>query len=215
MFQRSLQFAQSVFYLIYFQFLARCVCVVGLDWRPRGAGARRRIDFPFVVPRRCALVRRLRLGRRRRRRRRACNDFNFDAATPRRPSLTEPRLLLALHLDGQPEVGQLHGGALRLARQQQVLRLRFKKKSAKNQFQTGKLENESLTEKRRVLIARGGAMTHLEIPVNDAVLVAVIDALQDLLDAVRRVRLAVELARHDVLEQLAARHPALRFVADR
>lgn len=38
---------------------------------------------------------------------------------------------------------------------------------------------------------------------------AVIDALEDLLDAVRRVRLAVELARNDVLEQLAARHPRI------
>ena len=42
---------------------------------------------------------------------------------------------------------------------------------------------------------------------HDSILVAVIHALEDLLDAVRRVRLAVELARHNVLEQLAARHP--------
>ena len=48
---------------------------------------------------------------------------------------------------------------------------------------------------------------YLEIPVHDSILVAVVDALEDLLDAVRRVRLAVELARHNVLEQLAARHP--------
>ena len=49
---------------------------------------------------------------------------------------------------------------------------------------------------------------NLEVAVHDAVRVAVGDGLDDLLHAVRRVRLAVELARHDVLEQLAARHPA-------
>ena len=42
---------------------------------------------------------------------------------------------------------------------------------------------------------------------HDVVRVAVGDGLEDLLHALRRVRLAVELARHDVLEQLAARHP--------
>ena len=47
-------------------------------------------------------------------------------------------------------------------------------------------------------------LTHLEVPVHDAVEVAVVDRLEDLLDAVRRVRLAVELPRHDVLEQLAS-----------
>ena len=36
----------------------------------------------------------------------------------------EPGLLVALHLDGQAEVGELDGGALLLARQQQVLRLK-------------------------------------------------------------------------------------------
>ena len=41
---------------------------------------------------------------------------------------------------------------------------------------------------------------------DDAVHVTVVDALQDLLDAVRRVRLRVELARNDVLEQLAPGH---------
>ena len=41
---------------------------------------------------------------------------------------------------------------------------------------------------------------------DDAVHVTVVDALQDLLDAVRRVRLGVELPRHDVLEQLAPGH---------
>ena len=48
---------------------------------------------------------------------------------------------------------------------------------------------------------------HLEIPVHDAILVAVIDALQDLLDAVRRVGFAVELAGDNVFEQFASRHP--------
>ena len=48
---------------------------------------------------------------------------------------------------------------------------------------------------------------HFEVAVADAVLVAVLDRLEDLLHAVARVRLRVELARHDVLEELAARHP--------
>ncbi len=51
-------------------------------------------------------------------------------------------------------------------------------------------------------------MSDLEVPVNDAILVAVVHALQDLLDAVRGVGLGVELAGHDVLEQLSAGHPA-------
>ena len=42
---------------------------------------------------------------------------------------------------------------------------------------------------------------HLEIPVDDTVLVAVIDALQDLLNTMRCVRLAVELARNNILKQ--------------
>lgn len=40
--------------------------------------------------------------------------------------LTEPGLLITLDLDGQSEVGQLDGGTLLLARQQQVLRLETK-----------------------------------------------------------------------------------------
>ncbi len=47
---------------------------------------------------------------------------------------------------------------------------------------------------------------HLEIPVNDAVLVTMVDALQNLLDAVRRIGFAVEFAGNDVLEEFAARH---------
>ena len=38
--------------------------------------------------------------------------------------LTEPSLLVPLDLDGQTEVCQLHRGALRLASQQQILRLK-------------------------------------------------------------------------------------------
>ena len=40
-----------------------------------------------------------------------------------RTSESEPRLLIPLHLNRQPKVGQLDGGAFRLRRQQQVLRL--------------------------------------------------------------------------------------------
>ena len=52
---------------------------------------------------------------------------------------------------------------------------------------------------------------HFEVAVADAVLVAVQDRLEDLLHAVARVRLRVELTRHDVLEELAARHPTSRY----
>ena len=43
---------------------------------------------------------------------------------------------------------------------------------------------------------------------DNAVEVAVVDRLQDLLDAVRRIRLAVELPSDDVLKQLPAGHAA-------
>ena len=45
---------------------------------------------------------------------------------------------------------------------------------------------------------------------HDSVLVAVVDALQDLLDAVGGVGLGVELAGHDVLEQLATGDAEMR-----
>ena len=47
---------------------------------------------------------------------------------------------------------------------------------------------------------------YLEIPMDDTVGMAMIDGLQDLLDAVRGVGLGVELPGHDVLEQLATGH---------
>ena len=58
-------------------------------------------------------------------------------------------------------------------------------------------------------VGRGGdnEATDLKISVDDAVRVAVVDALEDLLDAVRGVGFAVELAGHDVLEEFAARDP--------
>ena len=42
---------------------------------------------------------------------------------------------------------------------------------------------------------------------NHSVLVAVIDALKDLLDAMRGVRFAVKLSGHNVFEELTSRHP--------
>lgn len=45
---------------------------------------------------------------------------------------------------------------------------------------------------------------YLEIPVNDTILMAMIDTLQDLLDAMRRVRFTVELPGDDVFEQFPA-----------
>ena len=47
---------------------------------------------------------------------------------------------------------------------------------------------------------------YLKVSVDDPVHVTVVDAFQDLLNAVRRIRLRVELARHNVLEQLASGH---------
>ena len=47
-------------------------------------------------------------------------------------------------------------------------------------------------------------LTWFEISMNDTVVVAVLDTLQDLLDALGRVGLGVELPGHDVLKQLAA-----------
>ena len=44
---------------------------------------------------------------------------------------------------------------------------------------------------------------------NHSVLVAVIDALKDLLDAMRGVRFAVKLSGHNVFEELSSRHPNL------
>lgn len=55
---------------------------------------------------------------------RAGAAFQEDGVT-----LTEPSLLLALHLDGEAEVGQLDGGALAFTRQQQVLWLREEEKT--------------------------------------------------------------------------------------
>jgi hypothetical protein len=46
--------------------------------------------------------------------------------------------------------------------------------------------------------------TWLDVPVYDAVVVAMLHTLQDLADALGGVGLGVELTRHDVLEQLAA-----------
>ncbi len=57
-------------------------------------------------------------------------------------------------------------------------------------------------------IEKYGSEDHLEIPVYDAVLVTVIDTLQDLLDAVGRVRFAVKFTGDNVLEEFATRHPA-------
>ena len=57
-----------------------------------------------------------------------------------------------------------------------------------------------------LLLRREQEIFRLQVSVDDAVHVAVVDALQDLLDAVRCVGLRVELARDDVLEQLAPRH---------
>ena len=47
---------------------------------------------------------------------------------------------------------------------------------------------------------------HLEVPVDHAIAVAVVDGLQDLLDAVGGVRLGVELPGYNILKQLPARH---------
>lgn len=48
-------------------------------------------------------------------------------------ALTEPGLLVPLHLDGEAEVGQLDGGSLQLGGQQQVLGLQEEGKVAEEQ----------------------------------------------------------------------------------
>ena len=45
-----------------------------------------------------------------------------------------------------------------------------------------------------------GLCTHLEVPVDDTIGVAVLDALQDLLDAVTCIFLTVELSSNNVIE---------------
>jgi len=57
-----------------------------------------------------------------------------------------------------------------------------------------------------LLLAGQEQVFRLEISVHHSVHVAVIDALQDLLDAVRRVGLGVELPGDNVLEEFAAGH---------
>ena len=50
-------------------------------------------------------------------------------------------------------------------------------------------------------------VAYLEVPVHDTIGMAVVDRLQDLLDAVRGVGFRVELSGHDVFKELPARHP--------
>ena len=50
---------------------------------------------------------------------------------------------------------------------------------------------------------------YLEVPVDDTVLVAVIDRLQDLLDTVRGICFRVELSGNNVFEQFPASHPEI------
>ena len=57
-----------------------------------------------------------------------------------------------------------------------------------------------------ILWSDGDGTGHLEVPVHHAIAVAVVDWLQDLLDAVGGVRLGVELPGYDILKQLPARH---------
>jgi hypothetical protein len=53
-----------------------------------------------------------------------------------------------------------------------------------------------------------GTVLYLQISVDDPVVVAVVDALEDLLDAVGGVGLAVKFPRDDVLEEFATGDPA-------
>ena len=49
--------------------------------------------------------------------------------------------------------------------------------------------------------------SHLKISVNNSIGVAMVDRLEDLLDAVGSVRFRVELSGHNVLEELSTGHP--------
>ena len=53
---------------------------------------------------------------------------------------------------------------------------------------------------------------YLEVPVHDTVGMAVVDRLQDLLDAVRGVGFRVELPGHNVFKQFSSRHPDINHI---
>ena len=53
---------------------------------------------------------------------------------------------------------------------------------------------------------RHGRLAYLKVSVDDRVRVAMVDTFENLLDAVRRVRLRVELPGHNILEKLASRN---------
>lgn len=47
-------------------------------------------------------------------------------------------------------------------------------------------------------------ITYFQVPVHNSVMVAVVDAFQDLLNTMGGIRLAVKFSRNDVLEKLSA-----------
>lgn len=53
-------------------------------------------------------------------------------------------------------------------------------------------------------------MTNLKVPVYNIIVMAVIDTLEDLLNAVRGISFAIELSGYDVLEQLTSSYPAIQ-----
>lgn len=63
----------------------------------------------------------------------------------------------------------------------------------------------------RRLLATTTLCVYLEISVNDSVLMAVVDALQDLLDAVRRIGFAVEFTGDNIFEQFTTSHPEFNY----
>lgn len=55
-----------------------------------------------------------------------------------------------------------------------------------------------------ILFGMHKRITYFQVPVHDSVMVAVVDAFQDLLNTMGGIRLAVKFSRNDVLEKLSA-----------
>ena len=72
------------------------------------------------------------------------------------------------------------------------------------------LENNNLRVSTNtcMLLSNYVYIWYLEVPVHDTVGMAVVDRLQDLLDAVRGVSFRVELSSHNVFKKLTSRDPA-------
>lgn len=119
---------------------------------------------------------------------RARAAFQEDGVT-----LTKPSLLLSLDFDGQAKVSQLDCGTLAFTRQQQVLRLRKEKTepceapTPRTRGSLVRVGPRSTAIRHQVATtlhtqeANGEPEQYLQVPVDDVVLVDVVNALQNLM----------------------------------